>query len=123
MTSISEQNARAHRIATQTSVDIICNNAGDEEDANGIKWKLLTARVAADLGEWIVYLMGRGLAIKKRSPGGYVYIRFLVPGFCRHCGCSYDKPCDPPCGWANHSQTCCDNPICTRKEIRSVKGK
>lgn len=45
------------------------------------------------------------------------------PGRCRICGCTEDRACnrmadDPqpgwhqPCGWADHTQTLCDNPAC-----------
>lgn len=36
-------------------------------------------------------------------------------GTCRICGCSQFDPCDSGCGWADASQTLCDNPECLKK--------
>jgi len=31
----------------------------------------------------------------------------LIPGRCRWCGCTYERPCANGCGWADRTQTLC----------------
>lgn len=47
------------------------------------------------------------------------------PGKCRICGCTYFDPCQDTssgtCGWADETQTLCDNPKCLKKA--KAKGR
>ena len=44
----------------------------------------------------------------------------IVPGVCRHCGCSESNPCrladSGPCCWMDRKRDVCSNPSCVRAE-------
>jgi hypothetical protein len=42
------------------------------------------------------------------------------PGQCQFCNCTYDRPCEPPCSWANREQTICSTCDRTIGEIALV---
>lgn len=118
---MSHSDKLAHEIAIETSLDIIASSSHDHTEADGTKWFLLRSSDAASLRRWMDYLYGRGLLLRRRGYGGYVRVRFLAPGYCRHCGCSQDNACEPPCSWANPQQTVCTNPKCLRAEAKHAK--
>jgi hypothetical protein len=59
-----------------------------------------------------------------------MFSEVVIPGVCRVCGCTEDRPCtvhivlpnedrsrppiefDEPCGWLDRGQTLCNNPTC-----------
>lgn len=45
------------------------------------------------------------------------------PGRCRWCGCTYDDPCPPGCGWANRAQTLCTECVEFDQKIRTAGGR
>lgn len=44
----------------------------------------------------------------------------IIPGKCRHCGCTEHNACrladGDPCGWIDWTRTVCSNPSCVRAE-------
>lgn len=46
-----------------------------------------------------------------------------TPGRCRWCGCTHDRPCESPCGWANRAQTLCTECVEVDRLVRSAKGR
>lgn len=45
------------------------------------------------------------------------------PGKCRWCGCTYDDPCPPGCGWANRAGTLCTECVEFDKRMRTANGR
>lgn len=45
------------------------------------------------------------------------------PGVCRWCGCTYDDPCPPGCGWANRAQTLCTECVEFDTKMRTKAGR
>lgn len=47
-------------------------------------------------------------------------------GTCRYCGCTFLKPCYPPCCWIDRAQTVCSATLCYQQAIddgvKLVKG-
>lgn len=46
-----------------------------------------------------------------------------TPGRCRWCGCTYERPCDEGCGWANRAQTLCTVCVDVDRMVRSARGR
>lgn len=46
-----------------------------------------------------------------------------TPGKCRWCGCTWDDPCPPGCGWANRDQTLCTECVDVDKLVRTKAGR
>jgi hypothetical protein len=55
-------------------------------------------------------LLGERIAIALEQIAGA--ITRPQRGTCRICGCSHFEPCEDGCGWADATQTLCDNPAC-----------
>jgi hypothetical protein len=45
------------------------------------------------------------------------------PGTCRWCGCTYHRPCDAGCGWANRQQTLCTECVPLDTAMKSARGR
>jgi hypothetical protein len=46
-----------------------------------------------------------------------------TPGKCRWCGCTYDRPCEGACGWANRRQTLCTACVTVDRLVKSARGR
>jgi len=46
-----------------------------------------------------------------------------TPGRCRWCGCTYERPCDLGCDWANRNQTLCTACVELDRLVRSAAGR
>ena len=47
----------------------------------------------------------------------------LRSGVCRWCGCTYDDPCPPGCGWVDRAQTLCTECVGFDRLIRRPNGR
>lgn len=46
-----------------------------------------------------------------------------TPGRCRWCGCTYERPCELGCAWANRNQTLCTACVELDRLVKSTAGR
>lgn len=47
----------------------------------------------------------------------------LIPGVCRWCRCTYERPCENGCSWVERSQTLCSECVPLDKAIQTMAGR
>ena len=62
---------------------------------------------ASDVEAYLVAVEEWNEQIEKRADALLENLRFYAHGACGRCGCTFDLPCDPPCGWADAARTIC----------------
>ena len=59
----------------------------------------------------------------KRNASSHTVLVPVGSGFCRWCGCTYERPCANGCSWIDRAQTLCSECAPLDRALRSRKGR
>lgn len=61
--------------------------------------------------------------MKKRVKGAITIRVSLVPGRCRWCQCTYERPCANGCSWVERTQTLCSECVPLDATLQTQVGR